>query len=86
LWGAAALVQSCDAHLNIICEGLCCLFQKSALNPLLLLLNPLIFWWMTFIKLDNSAFCLWNCKTAGLHLIHVKHLYSSEFKLKKEKP
>jgi hypothetical protein len=31
LLGAASPIQACDPHLNIICDGLCCLFQKSVL-------------------------------------------------------
>jgi hypothetical protein len=39
-WGAAAPVQSCDAHLHIICKDLCCPFQKNVVIHHFCFLTP----------------------------------------------
>jgi hypothetical protein len=53
--------------------------SKECINSSLLFLSPLIFLWKIFIELDDAAFCLWTSKTAGQHLIYVKHQCAFRF-------
>jgi hypothetical protein len=81
LWATATPVQPCDAHLNILCEGLCCLFKKSVLIQhfcfSILWYSGERYWvgWFCFLFVNFQ-----NCRTA----LYVKYLCAFEFKPKKE--